>query len=255
MISMIEIIGCYVRSMIPFLLLLLVSCDNGNKISSKPLKYINGGLEYSCDGQFEKNRLKRIECYNRDSILIIEHDYKTGSENSSVRIFYNTGELKEEGNYLRSNRVGVWKCYYESHKLKEYNFYKLQETMDTSFLIYKKQYDEVGDMIASYIPVEVRKDSLPKVFNVGQSYDLYIDLLYSEFDSVKSAGILESSPMSSLEADSSIFQGSSLYYNFTPKEKGRHTISGTYFEMDAKKEYKDERTIAERPFSFSYMAE
>lgn len=234
------------------LFLVFISCSDN---TLKTIKYVLGEVEYECKGLFEKDQLKKILCLNREGVLIIEHKYVLGSISSFIKLFYDSGELKEEGEYVGSYQIEVWKSYYKNKELKEYRFYQHQDKSDSTVLIYKKEFSENGSLISSSLPVKVRTDSLPEVYKVGVSYDLFVDLLYSEFDSVNSAGILNSSPSSSLDADSTIFYGNSLHYIFTPLKSGKHSISGIYFEMDRNHVYENESSIAERPFKFEYVVE
>lgn len=235
-----------------FLVLCFISC---NEEVTRPIKYVRGHTTYDCTGFYNMDKLERVLCYNEDSVLILKKAYKIGTVSSFEKMFYDTGELKEEGQYAKSSPVGVWKYYYPNGELKEYEYYKLHEKVDSSDLIYKKIYDTDGFLDSCLIPVKVRHNSLLEVFRVGTTYELYIDLLYSEFDSVKCAGILNAAPLSSLKADSTMFLDRSLQYSFTPIKPGQHTITGTYFEINANHEYKNERNIAERPFKFEYVAE
>ncbi len=232
---------------------MLSNCTDGGFYKTN-VKYQLRNVDYDCIGYYRKGHLTKVLCLNNDSTKIIEHKYSSESDSNSVKIYFDTGELKEEGKFYRDFQVGVWKIYYRNGSLKEYRFYDLNDDTDSTTLSYRKQYDDNGDLVSCYLPLKFRKDSVPEILKVDSTYKLYVDLIYSEYDSVNCAGILDSAPFSSLEADTSIFYGKSLYYEFIPTKRGKHIITGTYFEMNANTEYEDERNIAERPFRFEYSA-
>ncbi len=236
------------------LILILTNCKD-DALNRTKVKYHFGNTIYDCTGYYKKGNLVKVLCFNNDSVKVIEHKYALESDSNSLSAYYDNGELKEEGFFLRNSQVGVWKIYYQNGSLKEYRFYKLNNAADSTTLIYNKQYDIEGNLISCYLPLQIRKDSLPKILRKDSTYKLYVDLEYSEFDSVNSTCILDPFPFSSLGADTSAFYGRSLYYEFTPIKTGKDSISGTYFEMNANHKYKDEKTIAEYPFKLVYEVE
>lgn len=73
----------------------------------------------------QKDSLWQVSLYDQKNILREKVSY--AAKNLEVRkgpyVFYENGQVREEGNYARGYRIGVWKYYDENNKLVEQSTY------------------------------------------------------------------------------------------------------------------------------------
>lgn len=221
---------------------------------SKPMKYNRHGKNFSCSGYYKGGELYKIICFTEKGDSLLTEEYANEKRSGDYTQWFENGGIKEQGQYLNNWPINIWKEYYVSGKLKSFKYFQMHENLDSSTLYYEKQYNEDGDLLNMRLPIKYRTNSLEDNFRVGQTYDLYIDLIYSEYDSVNSMLLIKSNLESGVESDTVYYEGRSGYLQFTPSKVGTYSISGTYFEVDAEDENPDERRVAEKPFKFDYEA-
>ncbi|MEM9547716.1 MAG: hypothetical protein AAGA77_17170 [Bacteroidota bacterium] len=216
------------------------------------MKYNRHGEDLSCNGYYQNNVLQKVVCFseNRDTVLI--EFYKDGIREGKSISSYENGIIKEIGGFSRGMQNGIWKEFHENGILKSYRFFKIEN--DTSFLIYEKLYNKNSELYTLRFPLSFRTNSDSDTFEVGQTYQLFVDLKYSEFDTTHSYGFIESAPLSSVKADTVTFEGKSIYLEFTPTEKGTHEIMGTFIEIDASKHNPEDGYGGEKKWTFKYEA-
>ena len=215
-----------------FILYILAYLGCKETITKKPMKYNRHGENLSCNGYYINGELSRVLCFSKNNDTILVENYIDGIRNGKSELRYPIGQIKDIGYLINGSFEGVRQEYYEDGILKRYQFNKIKN--DTSFLIYEKEYDKKSKLIALRFPIRFRTDST-NGFKVNDTYQLFVDLKYSEFDSVHSLGYINPAPESSVIADSIIYEGTTLQIQFTPVKEGNHTISGTYIEIDASK--------------------
>ncbi len=226
------------------IMLVLISCDTHE---IKQVKYMVDDIALSCSGVYVKNKLSKIVCLNLNQDTILVENFKNGVKEGLYIRYFDSGQVLERGVNGNGIPIGVWQRYYKNGRIENYRYYK------KSLIYYGKYYKQNGDLLKSNIPVRIRITNNSNEFIIGETYNLFIDLKYSEFDSVNCIGILNKALDSGLKSDTTNFAGRFLHYEFTPKYEGKHVISGILLELDAVKNYKDEKTIAERPFKFEYV--
>ena len=233
------------------ILLIIAALACGGGIDVKPMKYTRDGIVFSCNAYYHNGSLLKIVCLDggRDTSLI--ELYKNDLRDGQCILYYPGHKVKEIGQFSKGKKIDIWKEYFENGSLRAYEFYKVIN--DTSYLYYQKSYNIKGDLVSMILPIDYRTNS-DGIYKVGQTYQLYIDLAYSQYDSVKVLGFLDSSLSSNLKADTSLFEGKSLYFEFKPLVVGKHRITGKLFELDAKDTILDDYKIAEKPFRFDYIA-
>ena len=231
------------------IIFVMIGCKS--KTFIKPIKYQKEGIWYSCDALMQDTVIQKIICFsvNRDTILV--ENFHGSPSSSEIRIWYENGVIKEEGQYNNFAKVGVWKEYYPNEDIKSYKYYKSNE--DSFHLFYAKLYSKEGQLDSFMLPLRFRTNSEPP-FQVGQPYQLFVDLKYSEFDSLHSFGFIDESPSSAVSSDTVYYDGASLYIEFTPQDTGRHFITGEFYEVDGSKGDVEDENECHKKFKFEYEA-
>ena len=217
------------------------------------MKYNKNGEYYSCNGYYKNDSLIRVICFSPNKDTILKEAYSNGQIHGKFNEYYPSGQMKADGSYSNGWKSQIWKEYYDNGELKTYRFYNPE--LDSFNLYYEKVYDNGGKLYSLRYPIRM-KTNLEEgdIYKVGESYQLFVTLAYSEFDSINSAGIFKESTLSSVFADTVLFEGNILYCEFSPQKPGIHTISGTYIELDASKENTEDGYGGEKEFNFQYEA-
>jgi len=228
----------------------LLSCQEA--ITIKPMKYNRHGQDLSCSATYKDETLVKVVCFSaiRDTVLI--EDYVDGIRDGNSILMYDNGSIQEYGQFKNGHQEGIWNTFYPTGIRKSYKYYEIER--DTSFLIYEKKYDSAGNLFSYRYPLSFKTNNENEQFKVGESYQLIIELRYSEYDSINSLGIFEESEESSVKADTVLFEGNSLYLEFTPKIPGTHKIKGRYVEIDGSKRNREDGYGGEKEFEFNYIA-
>lgn len=219
------------------------------------MKYNRNGEDFSCTAHYYKKELVKIICFSKErDTLLLEH-YIDGLKEGSFQHRFRNGKVKEVGHYRKSWPSEVWKTFFETGQRKSYKYYRYHIEYDSSTLYYEKIFNPDGGLERMMLPIEYRIEPREEeYFNVGDEYELYIDLLYSEYDSVNSMLLIDPSTSSGVKGDTVFYAGRSGLIKFTPQEVGNHSISGTYIEVDGNDPNPDEKKVAEKPFRFDYEA-
>lgn len=146
--------------------------------------------------------------------------------------------------HVGSNPTGIWLSYFENGKLSTFNYFEIIH--DSSFIIYEKKYLNTGSLESSILPIKV--DITKGPFIIGRTYDLKIELEYSEFDSVNSIVFFDKNLKVKFDQDSIFSTSNIVKTKFKPIDTGDIMISGTYAELGAEIDYTNEKMIAEKPF-------
>jgi len=223
------------------------------EIEIKPMKYEKGSKHYDCDGYFKNDSLFKAVCYSEKRDTILKDLFVNGVLNGNSIEYFESGKQKKEGNYINGRKANIWREYYENGKLKSYRFYNTE--LDSFNLFYEKTYDSTGILATLRYPLNYKTNLLKGGnYKVGKTYNLHIELEYTEYDSIYAAAYLNQSLASGIEADTILYEGNTVEIAFTPLEKGLHTISGLFLEFDKSKEKFDDGFGGEREFSFEYEA-
>jgi hypothetical protein len=231
-------------------LLLITGCNENKDV--KPMKYSKNGIDLSCTGYYVKDELKKVICFSDKRDTILKEDYENDEIHGKSIQFYENGNVKVEGQYYHGWPTEIWKEYYSSGVLKSFRYYNPE--LDSFNLFYEKEYDESGELYSLRYPLKFRTNNDSGSFKVNNTYQLFIDLIYSEYDTVNSYGFINSDPISSVNTDTVSFEGKSIYLEFTPKQTGIHKISGTYIEVDGSKSDPKMGYGGEKEWSFVYEA-
>lgn len=238
--------------LILFWIVILVALSCKNALTIKPTKYTRHGEVLSCDGYYCDGIIQKVICFSptRDTVLV--ESYKDGLRDGRFVLRYNTGEVKETGTFDHGSQVGKWMEYYMNGVTKSFRVFEIEN--DSSYMIYEKNFDINGTLTALRYPLKFRTNNEEEIYHVGKKYQLFVDLLYSEFDSLHSYGIINDSPDSSVNPDTVRFEGNSLFVEFVPKSKGKHSIDGVYMEFNGAEVDLDKAYGGEKYWKFIYEA-
>ncbi len=112
--------------------------------------------DYKIDGSIESAKIFRNGNIVGDGI-IDEKGYKQGKWNE----FYETGELRAEGNYKNNEKIGLWKWYYKNGKLDQIGSYIVGEQTDGDW----KWYFENGKIMMEETFYKGKPDGLYKEYS------------------------------------------------------------------------------------------
>lgn len=237
------------RIEIMVMIILFCSCQNEHQ---KPMKYNRFGIEYSCTATYDQDMITSILCFTNSRDTLLQEYFDLSDSTGISKLFYESGEIKEIGTYYDNEVCGVWKEFYKNGSIKSFKYFKCDK--DTALLFYQKLYLEDGALDKMMLPIEYRLNNEEKKIVVGRTYNLYIDLIYSEFDSVNSMLLIDSNAFSGVQSDTVFYAGRTGLISFTPKKEGKHYISGTYIEVNGDDPNPSESKVAEKPFKFEYEA-
>ena len=228
----------------------LLSCQEA--ITIKPMKYNRHGQDLSCSATYKDGTLVKVVCFSatRDTVLIEE--YVDGIRDGNSILMYDNGSIQEYGQFKNGHQEGIWNTFYPTGIRKSYKYYEIER--DTSFLIYEKKYDSAGNLFSYRYPLSFKTNNENEQFKVGESYQLIIELGYSEYDSINSLGIFKEADESSVQEDTVLYRGRALYLEFVPKTPGPKQIKWIYVEVDGAAEHPEDSAGGEKEFEFNYTA-
>src|SRR5690606_24909117 len=106
-------------------------------------------LSTSCS---KKNKIVKVERFeNGDTLSVFVYDSSQFCGN--YRIYYDGSRIKEKGEFFTRSKEKKVIEYFENGSIMKYSFYK------NSDLIYFKEYDENGNLIANQIAVISPKET------------------------------------------------------------------------------------------------
>jgi len=232
---------------------LLITClfrCRSDESKEKSIKYFFEDRYLDCVAIYEKGAVKDVYCLDAEGDTIVSEIAKIDNESGVITKYFKKNKIKEHGRIVNNKRVGEWKGYFKNGDLRYYHYYSIDSLREKP--IYSKFYDTLGHISHSYLPLEFRKDSLPIELHIDVDYKLYVDLLFSQFDTTNCFFFVDEDSSNSLSRDSFYYAGSSIVLEFNPKTIGEHIISGTYFEVPVGMKVYDFNFIAEYPVEFKF---
>ncbi len=235
-----------------FLLMNIMGCDN-DITATKPLKHIVDGVSYNCDGLWVNDVLIQATC--RDSIgnVILIDSIITINGNTFLdgisKSFYPNKQIMKIGEYKYGKQAGVWKKYYPSGKLQQYRYI----TPDSSFIIYEKNYDTLGELYSLIYPIEMYQQDTSRA-TVGERFDILIELEYSEYDSVSVVCAFDTDGDLNAYEDTVHYMGTQALYTLYPEKSGLNKLNGILFELDNSKPI-EANYGGERKFEFEFFVQ
>lgn len=232
--------GIVLLSMIVIIILITT---NGR--TYKATIYIKNGVKYSCMSEYKWDELVRIVCSDSLENIVLIDSFSAGLPSGTHYSYHSNGQIKVIGVYDNGKQAGAWKEYYNSGMLKAYRFY-IQE-VDSSFVIYQKNYDENGELESLIYPISFYTTDTADI-RKGEPFDLVVTLEYSEFDSVSIMCLFDNDNDDTAYEDTVYYYGRDALYEVIPKDTGWQKINGLLIEGN-KGEYG-----GEREFVFEYYA-
>jgi len=230
------------NSLIIIYLLKLSSCTNSE---TRPIKFKLHEQYLDCKGIYSNDKLKDVLCYYDNGNIKMSKRIIGSSDSSTHVFYYSNGKIKEEGIHLGNNPIGVWQTYFGNGNLESYKYHKI--IRDSSFIIYEKMFNKDGLLESSILPLDI--EVAEKALTKGNSYNLKIELKYSEFDSVHSIVFFDKNEKIKFEQDSIYSMSRIVNTTFNPLYSGDLIITGTYAELGANEIYSSELMIAKKPFA------
>lgn len=184
----------------------------GNMITFYSEGQIKGIANYT-DGKLDGQATGYDSIGNEISIIPYSHGIKHGK----YYYFYPSGKVKKEGSFKLGKHTGPGFEYFEDGRLLRKYF------SDNGDIIYVKTYSQDGNLIASYLPIEITK--------VDGKEKINIKLSYSEYDSTK-IGIIFGGidSLGKLTDTLKIVESTSLEYEY-PIHDHIDKVTGTLYEI------------------------
>lgn len=231
------------------IILYFLACQENN-LSYKKLEYERNGTMYSeCYGEFIKDTLGRILCFNKNKDTILVEHYENETPHGFFQSFFSNLETEEIGTYEYGKRIGVWKKYYNTGSLKDYSYYVKKS--DSISFIYHKEYDSTGFMNRFMLPLKLRPSS--DDFYIKSNYFLEIYLDYSQYTEPGCLVFLEENISCGVKQDTLYSDNNKIEIEFSPKLKGKQFIKGMYCEFDASDPKFLSEDMACMPFKFEFI--
>jgi len=233
--------------MLFFIVVIFPGCKTGLVV--KPMKYERNGEQLACDGYYNSGQLVKVICFTHDRDTLLIENYKSGAVTGYVPKWHPNGILEEAGMYDKNRKIGEWRSFYPSGGLKSFQYYN--PDIDSVPLFYEKTYNEVGEMMSLRYPL--RLECNERIIATGDTAILDIELMYSEFINGFIVVILDESSSDLVTKDTLISDNLSLQVELTPKEAGKHRVSGVLIELDGGQDNYDDGYGGEKDFVFDFL--
>ncbi len=198
------------------------SCDSGNT----PPKY-EGGYIY-CKKEYADHKLTYTElCYYENGKLASTESYHGKLLNGPVKRYHENGLLGEERFFEMGVPVKTWKLLSEDGNLIRNAYFSNGE------LIYAKDYDSLGNVVRSLLPIGVKKLERLDTSVDGELIDsLQIELEFTELDSAGVIALIDLNDDQVYE-DTLFSMSKSIIYGIdTRLLQEPKKVSGTLIEVD-----------------------
>jgi len=177
-------------------------------------------VETSIDAEYDKI----IYCYYENGIVATITNILNDRRHGSYKSFFEDGTLREEGTFENGVPTGTWKAYSKKGKIQALNYFRNNK------IIYQKNYDSLGIIISSTLPIKVKpKDSQEQAI-IDKPYTVNIILEYSSYENVGIVAFMDLDNDHSTFEDTISAEGRILEYTFLPKDTGHQKIYGELVE-------------------------